>query len=53
MIHTFRKGEVLVTDMTRPGLGADHEDRLGHRHQPGREDPLYAVIVSRELGIPW
>jgi pyruvate,water dikinase len=29
-------GDVLITDMTDPGLGADHEAGRGHRHQPRR-----------------
>ena len=31
-IHQFKKGEVLVTDMTDPGLGADYENRFGDNH---------------------
>ena len=31
-----KPGDVLITDMTDPGLGAGHEARCGHRHQPRR-----------------
>ena len=44
-------GDVLVTDMTDPGLGAHHEARFRHRHQPGGRT-CHAAIIARELGIP-
>jgi pyruvate,water dikinase len=51
MIHTFRKGEVLVTDMTDP----DWEPIMKIAsaivtNRGGRT--CHAAIVSRELGIP-
>ena len=51
MIHTFRKGEVLVTDMTDP----DWEPIIKIAsaivtNRGGRT--CHAAIVSRELGIP-
>ena len=51
MIHTFRKGEVLVTDMTDPDwepimkIAAAIVTNRGGR-------TCHAAIVSRELGIP-
>ena len=32
----FKPGEILVTENTDPGLGADHEDGRRHRHRAGR-----------------
>ena len=37
-IEKFKKGEILVTQMTDPGLGACHEDRLWHRDRPWGQD---------------